>query len=113
MMWLFFKKQLNIWRNMRTTDKIINWANDRNLIQGSSITMQYIKLSEEQGELAEAIAKGRPKQALDSIGDMCVVLAILAAQYGSSLEDCIDIAYDEIKDRKGRMQNGVFIKEGD
>lgn len=98
---------------MRTTDKIVNWANDRNLIQGSTVEKQFIKLSEEFGELAEAIAKGRPSQALDSIGDMGVVLNIMAAQYGSSFEDCLDIAYDEIKDRKGRMVNGVFIKEGD
>lgn len=98
---------------MRTTDKIVNWANDRNLIRGSTVEKQFIKLSEELGELAEAIAKGRPSQALDSIGDMGVVLTILAAQYASSFEDCLDIAYDEIKDRKGRMVNGVFIKEGD
>lgn len=99
--------------SMRTTDKIVNWANDRNLIQGSTIQAQTIKLAEEFGELAEAVAKGRIPQALDSIGDMGVVLTVIAAQFGSSFEDCLAMAYDEIKDRKGKMVNGVFIKEGD
>lgn len=40
-------------------------------------------------------------------------LVIIAAQLGLSFEGCVAAAYDEIKDRKGRMVNGVFIKEGD
>jgi hypothetical protein len=41
------------------------------------------------------------------------VLTILAAQNGLQIEDCIAQAYDEIKDRRGVMKDGVFVKEED
>jgi hypothetical protein len=50
---------------------------------------------------------------MDGIGDAVVVLTILAAQHGVTIEECIDAAWDEIKDRKGRMIDGVFVKESD
>ena len=40
-------------------------------------------------------------------------LNVIAMQIGSSLEECVQISYDDIKDRKGIMSNGVFIKESD
>jgi NTP pyrophosphatase (non-canonical NTP hydrolase) len=94
-------------------ENIRQWAADRNLILGSNPPAQMLKLSEECGELAGAIARGKGEDAVDGIGDAVVVLTILAAQLGVHIEDCIDAAWDEIKDRKGRMCNGVFIKEGD
>ena len=53
------------------------------------------------------------KGAKDGIGDAIVVLTILAAQLGIHVEDCIEAAWQEIKDRKGVMRDGVFVKEGD
>ncbi len=94
---------------MSTFEKILAWANDRNLVKGATSHAQMLKLTEEVGELAADIAKGRcPK---DSIGDCAVVLTILAAQHGLFIEHCIDHAYNEIKDRKGQMVNGVFVRE--
>ncbi|MFZ2982013.1 MAG: MazG-like family protein [Sphingobium sp.] len=92
---------------------IRGWASARNLIEGSTTDKQFLKLAEEVGELAEGLAKGRIEAVKDGIGDAVVVLTILAAQVGMNIEDCIDAAWLEIKDRKGRMQDGVFIKEGD
>ena len=92
---------------------IRGWAQARNLIEGSTTDKQFLKLSEEIGELAEGLAKGRRDAIVDGIGDAVVVLTILAAQVGLQIEDCIEAAWLEIKDRKGRMQDGVFIKEGD
>ena len=94
-------------------NEIRQWAHDRNLIEGSDRFRQMVKLVEEQGELAAGIAKGNEELVADSIGDMVVVLTILAAQSGLRIENCIKLAYLEIKDRKGRMQNGVFVKESD
>lgn len=65
------------------------------------------------GELAGALARGKGSEADDAIGDMVVVLTILSSQRGVSIETCIENAWQEIKDRKGRMVNGVFVKEGD
>lgn len=92
---------------------ITQWANDRNLIDGSTAQAQMVKLVEEVGELAGGIAKHRPEVIRDSIGDCVVVLVILAAQCGFDFTECVAGAYDEIKDRKGRMVDGMFIKEGD
>jgi len=98
---------------MMYADRIRQWAADRNLICGSTPQAQFVKLMEEVGELAEAIAKGKPEQFEDSIGDVFVVLTILAAQYGFEIEQCVALAWEEIKDRKGRMIDGVFVKEED
>jgi NTP pyrophosphatase (non-canonical NTP hydrolase) len=98
---------------MEAFAKIRGWAADRNLIEGSDSFRQFVKLTEEIGELAHGIAKGRRDEIIDGIGDAVVVLTILAAQNGMDIEDCIEVAWNEIKDRRGRMVDGVFVKEGD
>lgn len=98
---------------MNRFNDIRQWARDRNLIEGSDRFRQMVKLVEEQGELAAGIAKGNTELVADSIGDMVVVLTILAEQSGLSIEGCIEQAYHEIKDRKGRMIDGVFVKSED
>lgn len=92
---------------------ITGWAHDRNLIEGSTTQAQFVKLIEEIGELAAGIAKNRPVQVQDSIGDAFVVLTILAAQSGFDMQTCVSFAWDEIKHRKGRMVDGIFVKDGD
>lgn len=89
------------------------WAEERNLIEGSTAQAQMLKLLEESGELAAGIAKGNQELIVDSIGDVLIVLTILCRQLKIDIHECYRLAYLEIKDRKGRMQDGVFIKEGD
>lgn len=161
--------------------QIEQWANDRNLINGSTPPKQMLKLMEEFGELCAGIAKNKPEMIKDSLGDMGVVLIILHSQldmqisfddciYAAHLkqvdnprpsvsilylskavgdlafsflntvtkeratacflptltflievckacrlqfEDCLLHAYNQIKDRKGKMIDGVFVKEED
>ena len=88
------------------------WAKVRNL-DTADPNKQMLKLIEEVGELAEGLAKDNVELIIDAIGDVQVVLVILAEQLGLSVEDCWSVAYDEIKERKGKMQNGVFIKSED
>lgn len=92
-------------------ERIRQWAHDRNLIEGSTMQAQCVKLMEEVGELAAAIARNQDDEFSDAIGDCFVVLTILAAQRGLEIEACIAGAWDVIKDRKGRMVDGVFIRE--
>lgn len=92
-------------------DRIRQWAHDRNLIEGATSQAQMVKLTEEVGEVAAAVARGNREALKDAIGDVTVVLVILAAQNGLSFEECVLAAYNEIKDRKGRMVDGVFIRE--
>ena len=94
-------------------EKIRNWAHARNIINGPTPQAQFVKLIEEIGELAEGIAKGRKDAVVDGIGDAAVVLTILAAQYDVSIEQCIEAAWVQIKDRKGKLTNGVWVKEAD
>lgn len=93
--------------------KIRQWASDRNLIEGSTPQKQFIKLIEEIGELADGLSRNNMDNMIDAIGDSIVVLTIMAAQLGLNVETCIASAYEEIKDRKGRMINGMFVKEAD
>ena len=90
---------------------IQNWAWDRNLIDGSTPNAQMLKLMEEVGELAGGVCKDKADVIKDSIGDVFVVLTIIAAQMGWSIEECVQAAYNEIKERKGKMVDGVFVKE--
>ena len=87
------------------------WHHDRNLIEGSTNKDQYIKLIEEIAEIGEGITKSDKNAIMDGIGDALVVLINIAAREGVELTDCLFYAYNEIKDRKGRMVNGVFVKE--
>jgi len=98
---------------MSRFDDIAAWADARNIILGASPEKQFVKLMEEIGELAEGIAKGRRDAIFDGIGDAVVVLTILAKQFDTDIEHCIELAWNEIKDRKGRIVNGVFMKESD
>lgn len=94
------------------TSKIKQWATDRNL-HTADPAKQMLKLGEEYGELCRSLAVKNIPQVIDSIGDMYVVLVVLSLQLGLNIESCIDQAYQEIKDRKGRIVNGVFIKDID
>ena len=98
---------------IETIEKIQEWANARNIVTGSTTHAQMLKLIEEVGELAGGIAKNKHDVIGDSVGDVVVVLTILCAQLGISLPACVELAYNEIKDRKGEMRNGVFVKEED
>ncbi len=94
-------------------NKIVQWGEDRNLIKGSTPEKQFLKLSEEMGELATAIFKSDKPEQIDAVGDMVVVLTLLSKQLGFTMEEAIKSAYNEIKDRKGKMINGIFVKEAD
>ncbi len=92
-------------------ENITQWAHDRNLIEGATSQAQAVKLFEEGGEVAAAVARGNREALKDGIGDMTVVLIILAAQNGMTLEECMAAAYDEIKDRRGKMVDGIFVRD--
>ncbi|QHJ79226.1 MAG: hypothetical protein [Caudoviricetes sp.] len=145
---------------------IEQWAEDRNIINGSKPIDQAMKLFSEFGELADNVGKG--SDCRDDIGDVFVVLTIMSAQLNIDIEDalnfngiavgslkhavvglggclsyfveemdtvslicslemldavcnesknileeCVQLAYNDIKDRTGVMYNGVFIKSTD
>lgn len=92
-------------------EKVLQWANERNLLQEENQTKQFIKLTEEVGELANAILKSNKAEQIDAIGDVQVVLIILCKQLGLDYNDCLASAYGVIKNRTGKTVNGTFIKD--
>jgi NTP pyrophosphatase (non-canonical NTP hydrolase) len=90
---------------------IEQWAHDRNLIHGSDPKSQTLKLMSEVGELSDNINK--QADCRDDIGDCLVVLIILANQKEYKINECLQIAYDSIKNRKGILFDGVYIKDTD
>ena len=91
-------------------DLIRSWAKARGIYDKGNSHTQYVKLMEEAGELAKALLNKDVYEIKDAIGDMVVVLTNLAVLEGMQIENCIDSAYNEIADRKGKMINGTFVK---
>ena len=87
-------------------ERIRRWAQDRNLIDGSDPFRQSVKLFEELGELAAGVARNRPEAIKDGIGDAVVVLTILAAQHGMTIEDCIEAAWHQLAGEA--LQNAAY-----
>lgn len=97
---------------------VIDWAKDRGIFEHSDIVKQLSKLEEEFNELKTAILSddyidelARIKDIIDAIGDMMVVQTLISHFLHTDLFTCYASAYIEIKDRKGKMINGVFVKE--
>lgn len=97
--------------------KINQWADDRNLKQADP-KIQWMRITEEVGEIRDVLLKPtkftQPQAVLkDAIGDTLVTIIVLAHQLDLDVTECLGIAYEEIKNRKGRMVNGTFVKEED
>ena len=88
------------------------WARNKGLDEAES-SKQMLKVVEETGEVAAALARSDQDALRDGIGDVVVTLIILALQNDMDLYECLNLAYEEIKGRTGRMVNGVFVKSSD
>ena len=92
-------------------DLIREWAEERGLYLHGDPKTQTLKLMEEAGEICRAVLKDNQDDVIDGIGDCVVVLTNLAELHGVTIEHCIGVAYDEIKNRTGKMDNGTFKKD--
>lgn len=93
--------------------KIINRFTKIGIVKPENTKTQFMKVTEELGELAEGINKDKPEQVKDSLGDVLVTLILLAEGLNLNLLDCLNFAWGEIKDRKGEVKDGSFVKESD
>lgn len=92
--------------------KVIRWSEARKIIPNSTPEAQMLKMVSEVGELADAINKGDMDDTKDAVGDTLVCLINVCALLDIDPVDCLQIAYDQIKHRKGTLlPNGVFVKE--
>ena len=90
---------------------LTQWFYDRNMIEGSDNIHQYHKLIQECGELSDNLIKNKDRR--DDYGDIMVVLIGMIERDGYTVQECLEKAYEDIKDRKGTMINNVFVKEAD
>ena len=88
------------------------WAKEKRLDKAEP-EKQMLKVIEEVGEVGAALSRNNENDLRDGIGDMVVTLIILAMQNNMDLYECLNQAYSEIKNRQGKMVNGVFVKESD
>ena len=88
---------------------VIKWGRDKGLNDPKA---QLNKVTEEVGEIAHEVSRNRyGKEFRDAIGDTLVTLIILADIASARPIGCLELAYREIKDRKGKTENGTFVKE--
>ncbi|CAB4135072.1 NTP-PPase_u3 domain containing protein [uncultured Caudovirales phage] len=91
--------------------KILQWAEARKIIPNAKPHTQLLKAVSEMGELADAEIKGDMAGIKDGVGDVLVCLIIYCALRDIDLTSCLELAYNEIKDRKGALlPNGTFVK---
>lgn len=110
---------------------IRNWASKRGLYDKGDTKTQFLKLMEEVGELGKALLKEDAEETKDAIGDIVVVLTnltelankdvlmekklirgnLITNDGNITIENCINSAYQVIANRKGKMQNGTFVKD--
>ena len=113
-LWLSEKYPLD-WQEVldyqELSNNILDWANSKDLIKPDNQLKQYAKTVSEVGELGDALIKENHAEIIDAIGDIQVCLIILCAQLGVDSVECLESAYQVIKNRTGQTINGTFIKD--
>jgi NTP pyrophosphatase (non-canonical NTP hydrolase) len=91
---------------------VVRWGEKKGIIQNSTSAAQVKKTQEEVQELVDAIASNNKAEIIDAIGDVMVTLTMIAAIEDVSLLKCYESAYNEIKNRTGKISSeGIFVKE--
>lgn len=100
-------------RTYKELERLVHiWSAERGIYVHSTAEAQLLKAVSEMGELADAEVKKDHGGRIDAVGDVLVCLLNYAAMSGFSLEHALEKAYDQIKDRKGKMvPGGAFVKE--
>jgi len=101
----------NIWDIYTYIEHIKEWAKEKGLLDFGIPYSQVLKTLEEAEELVKAVKEGNMQEIKDGIGDVFVTLVVLCELLELKLEDCVSYAYEQIKDRKGKIVNGQFVKE--
>ena len=111
---MYKKMEANKMSNLQElVSNVEQWSKDKGLDKGNS-HVQHTKFSEEGGEIAHALCRHDDEKLKDGIGDVIVTLVILAQQNNMTLEECLNTAWEEIKDRTGEINSdGSFIKSED
>jgi len=91
--------------------KVIDWAEERGIFNKGDVLAQLDKTQEELDETIQAIKDHDHYEIADGIGDMLVTIIIAARMVNLDTTYCLQMAYDEIKNRTGKMVDGKFVKD--
>jgi NTP pyrophosphatase (non-canonical NTP hydrolase) len=91
--------------------RVIAWAEERGILANSNPLKQYTKTAEESNELLSALLEGNDSETIDAVGDIQVTLILICQMLNIDYDTCLKIALEVIETRKGKMINGVFVKE--
>lgn len=94
-----------------TRADVINWGLEKGILAKANHQAQMLKCVSEVGELADAVAKNDFDAIIDGVGDVLVTLILLCEMKDICPTFCLKSAYGEIKNRQGKMVNGVFVKD--
>ena len=95
----------------QTIQLVEQWAEEKGILSKAWPLTQAIKTQEEVNELCHAILNNNRDEIKDAIGDIMVTLIIQCKMQGMDLQDCLESAYNVIKNRTGKMVGGVFVKD--
>ena len=90
---------------------VIEWAENKGILQKATPARQADKTLEEVEELRAAIADNNREEIADALGDILVTIIIQAKMQNMSLVECLEGAYNIIAKRTGKMVNGQFVKD--
>jgi NTP pyrophosphatase (non-canonical NTP hydrolase) len=90
---------------------ILKWGKEKGILPNPEPMCQLEKTEEEVAELRKAIEEHDIDEVKDALGDIYVTLTMQAEAWGFTMEECVQAAYDVIKNRTGKMVNGKFIKD--
>ena len=97
---------------MKTIIQLVEqWAEEKDILSKATPIKQAMKTQEEVNELCHAILDDNRDEIKDAIGDIMVTLIIQCKMQGMDLQDCLESAYNVIKNRTGKMVGGVFVKD--
>ena len=110
-------------------DDVKTWGDDKGITAPNNTDKQFMKFIEEVFEFKTELDyvnivnededyteefKNFCRNSLQlEFGDILVTLIILSKQLDIDLVECLDMAYNKIKKRKGKTINGTFVKEED
>jgi uncharacterized protein YabN with tetrapyrrole methylase and pyrophosphatase domain len=92
---------------------VTNWAEERKIYSEGTTEGQIKKLREEAEEVEDAYKNKSVNDLMLEIGDCYVTLHNLCKIAKVLPEGCMEKAWHKIKNRKGEMRNGIFVKEED
>ena len=108
---------------------VLMWARDKDLLHIKNAPKQFMKFIEEvfefktemdtfnkvnsDSEFSNGYQKYIEHNLKLEMGDIFVTLIILCEQIGIDPEECLEMAYEKIKNRRGRTLHGNFYKQED